>query len=123
MAVVARAATVSGRVIDGNGKPQTGKRVGVQLHSGPIHSSSAHLVLVVLTDEQGKFRYEGAPVGSEGEFSMTHMKDGRGTGARTVIEFGVHDANPIEVPDLVVPPAGSAGEAAPQQAADGKVNP
>jgi hypothetical protein len=108
--VVARTGTVSGRVIDSSGKPLAKQRVRVQLARGPFARSPAHFdVSVLLTDDQGRFTYNDAPVGSTGEFEVFHeRKDARlvaleRRGPRTVVPFVVVDLNPVQVPDLVIP--------------------
>ncbi len=103
--VIASAAQISGRVMDTNGKPQAKRRLGFKLNSGSDYSQSAHLVVGLMTDDMGRFVYKGAPVGSDGEILVPHLKDGRPTGVRTTVGFNVQDAQAIELPDLVIPPA------------------
>ena len=108
--VVAKTGAVTGRVIDSNGKPLAKQRVRVQLASGPYATSPAHFaVSVLMTDDQGRFTYNDAPVGSTGEFEAFHEKIGamrvalERRGPRTVVPFEVVDHDPVQVPDLVIP--------------------
>jgi hypothetical protein len=103
--VVSPAATVKGRVVDTEGKPQARIWVHVQLDFGPLGSQSAHYRLRALTDNEGRFTFAGYPVGTEGEVAALHMKDGRPTGARTVVSFQVPILEPVELTDLIVPPS------------------
>jgi len=108
--VVTPTATVTGRIIDSNGKPRAKQRVRVELAKGPYSVSPAHFaVSSVVTDDQGRFTYRDAPVGSAGELAAFHQKDGPDImpfevrGPRTVVAFEIRDLEPVEVPDLVVP--------------------
>ena len=105
--ILSRSATVTGRVIDTNGKPQAWHRVGIRLANGPLHATSARFDINLRADEHGQFTFKGVPVRSEGELSAPHQDHrdsvGRTTKARTVIAFAVSDLEPVEVPDLVVP--------------------
>jgi len=85
---------------------------GIILREGQVQGGLRPRPAWLITDEQGRFRYSGAPVGSEGELSVLHRADNF-LGARTAISFKVLDLNPVEVPDLVVPPSEPAKEAAP----------
>ncbi|WP_406697876.1 M56 family metallopeptidase [Singulisphaera sp. Ch08] len=107
---VAPAARISGRVVDTDGKPQARKRVVVLLNFDSDFARSHRYEEVARTDEQGRFSYQGVPAGTRGEVSAFHEKDGRTTGARTVVPFRVDEPDQVEVPDLVVPPSGPANE-------------
>ena len=62
-----------------------------------------------MTDEEGRFTYQDAPVGSTGEIEAFHeaakpTSVGFGNrGPRTVVSFEVRDVDPIQLPDIVVP--------------------
>jgi len=108
--VVSQTGTVTGRVIDSNGKPWAKQRIRVELAKGPYSVSTAHFaVSALMTDDQGRFTYKDGPVGSAGEFSAFHQKDGptivpfQNRGPRTVVAFEIRDLEPVDVPDLVVP--------------------
>ncbi len=107
--VISKAASVTGRVIDTQGKPRARSRVGVRL--SPARDASSRFGFTIMCDEQGHFSLRWAPAGSEGELSAPHLKDanGRLTRARTVMPFDVDDLEPVEVPDLVVPAEKAAG--------------
>ena len=101
--IISKAATITGRIVDTDGKPRARNRVGIWL--GPLDDYSSRLGVSFLCDEQGRFTFRGAPPRSHGEISAPHDRDGRGrtTRSRTVAPFEVPDLDPIEVPDLVVP--------------------
>ncbi len=107
--VVSPTGTVKGRVVDSSGKPRAKQRLRVQVARGAYASSPHFAVSAVVTDEEGRFTYRDAPVGSTGEFEAFHepvirTSDGFDSrGPRTVVSFQVRDVDPIEVPDLVVP--------------------
>ena len=62
-----------------------------------------------MTDDEGRFTYSDAPVGSTGEieaFHETRTPPNEGfdrRGPRTVVAFEVRDLDSLEVRDLVVP--------------------
>ncbi len=64
-----------------------------------------------MTDDQGRFTYRDAPVGSSGEIAAYHQRDipplltSLARGPRSVVTFEVRDLDPIQVPDLIVPAA------------------
>ena len=101
--IVSKAATITGRVIDTDGKPRARNRVGIRL--SPIDDYSTRFGVSFLCDEQGRFTFKGAPARSQGEVSAPHDRDGRGrtTRARTVMPFEVTDVDTVEIPDLIVP--------------------
>ena len=108
--VLSRTATITGRVIDSNGQPWARQRVRVELAHGNYEFAPAHFaVSAVMTDDQGRFTYQDAPVGSSGEISAYHRKDNpplltsQARGPRSVVSFEVRDLDPIQMPDLVVP--------------------
>jgi beta-lactamase regulating signal transducer with metallopeptidase domain/protocatechuate 3,4-dioxygenase beta subunit len=102
--VLSPTATVTGRVIDSNGKPRAGQRVGVRLASGSARRFEFP-VSAVVTDHQGRFTYKDAPPGSTGEFVVTHEREDLfASGPHTVVPFEVRDPDPIQVADLIVPP-------------------
>ena len=107
--VVSPTATVSGRVVDTSGKPRARQRLRVQVARAPYASSPHFAVSAVVTDEDGRFTYRDAPVGSTGELEAFHepltaTNEGfERRGPRTVVPFEVRDLDPIAVPDLVVP--------------------
>jgi RNA polymerase sigma factor (sigma-70 family) len=98
------AATITGRVVDTNGKVQAGRDVGFRLDTGRDEARSGHWSMRTRTDDQGRFTFKGAPVGSGGTFRVAHQVEHPVDGAETVVSFHVMDAQPIELPDLVVPP-------------------
>ncbi len=101
--VLSPTATVTGRVIDSNGKPRARQQVGVRLSSGSA-SRFDFMVSAVTTDDQGRFTYKDAPPGSTGELLVSHQKAVRpNAGPHTVVPFEVRDLDPIQLPDLVVP--------------------
>ena len=108
--VVSRTGTVTGRVMDSNGKPWARQRIRVELAKGPYSRLTAHFAVpsALMTDDQGRFTYRDGPVGSTGELSAFHQKDDPlnmpfQRGPRTVVEFEIRDLEPVEVPDLVIP--------------------
>ena len=101
--VLSPTATVTGRVIDSNGKPRGGQQVGVRLSSGSARRFDFP-VSAVMTDDQGRFTYKDAPPGSMGEFLVSHQKETLpNQGPHTAVPFEVRDVDPIKLPDLVVP--------------------
>ena len=110
--VVAPAAKVTGRVVESSGKPQANRRVMVQLDFGSDPSKSAHYQMGVYTNEQGRFVFPYFPVGTQGEFAVSHETDGRPNGARTAVRFQVPTLETVELTDLIVP-AFRGGEPAP----------
>jgi hypothetical protein len=101
--VVSKAPAITGRVIDSNGTPQPARSVGVRIDSGPRFGSAGHLGTLTRTDDQGRFILRLAPVGSEGELSVFHAENPTAATPRTVVRFTVSDADPVVIPDLVVP--------------------
>ncbi len=101
--VISKAAKITGRIIDTDGKPQARHRVGIRL--SPRDDSVTRFGISFMCDDQGRFTFKCAPVASEGELSAPHVKDasGRLTRARTVMPFEVDGLDTVEVPDLVVP--------------------
>ncbi len=103
--IVSQTTTVSGRVIDSDGKPLPRQRVGVALASGRLFFlKSLYFRFGINTDERGGFMVKGAPVGSVGELSVFHRRDVASTTPRTAVKFEIPDLAPVEVPDLIVPP-------------------
>jgi len=103
--VVSRATTVSGRVVDSNGKPLARQMVGIALASGrDDFLKSFHFGFGITTDEKGRFTVNGATVGSVGEISVYHGKVAGLATPRTAVRFEVPDLEPVHVPDLVIPP-------------------
>ena len=79
--IVSKAATVTGRVIDTDGKPRARNRVGIWL--APIDDYSTRFGVSFLCDEQGRFTFKAAPPRSHGELSAPHDRDGRGRTTRS----------------------------------------
>jgi hypothetical protein len=104
-AYVAEAARVTGRVVDAQGHPRPGWRVQVRLDSGPDYASAGHVFRQLRTDDQGRYTFAGAVVGARGEVSTPHQADEWAGGPVSVMRFDVPDPSPVEVPDLIVPPA------------------
>lgn len=100
--VIAKAGRISGRVVDGNGKPQPSIGVGFDLASGSDYAKSAHFTAAHLLDEQGRFTMS-VPVGTHGELTAAHRRNGKPTGAVTMLRFQVEDAEPVTLTDLIVP--------------------
>jgi beta-lactamase regulating signal transducer with metallopeptidase domain len=101
--VLSPTATVTGRVIDSNGKPRANQRVGVRLASGSARRFEFP-VSAVVTDEQGRFTYRDAPAGSTGEIVVAHQREDLFVnGPRTVVSFEVRDLDPVQVSDVIVP--------------------
>ena len=108
--VVSPTATITGRIIDSNGQPWARQRVRVELAHGTYEFAPAHFaVSAVMTDDQGRYTYRDAPLGSSGEIAAYHRRDNpplltsQARGPRSVVAFEVRDLDPIQVPDLVVP--------------------
>ena len=100
--IVSKAATITGRVIDTDGKPRARNRIGIRL--SPFDDYSTRFGVNFICDDQGRFTFKGAPARSQGEMSAPHDRDGRGrTTRRTVTPFEVLDADTVEIPDLIVP--------------------
>ena len=101
--LVSKAASVTGRVVDTDGKPQAMHRIGMRL--SPLNDQVSRFGIAFRCDDQGRFTFKCAPLASEGELSAPHLKDssGRATYARTVMPFEVGGPETVEVPDLVVP--------------------
>jgi beta-lactamase regulating signal transducer with metallopeptidase domain len=108
--LVSQTGTVTGRVVDSNGKARANQRIGVRLTNGKSRHYEFNASSVV-TDEQGRFTYKDGPVGSAGEFVAYHRNDpttigpliDRGARARTVVQFEIRDLDPVQIADLVVP--------------------
>ena len=101
--LVSKAASITGRVIDTDGKPRARNRIGIRL--SPYDDYSTQFGVSFICDDDGRFTFKGAPAKSQGEVSASHDRDGRGrtTRARTVTPFEVTDADALEIPDLIVP--------------------
>ena len=111
--ILAPAVKVSGRVVDTSGRPWANRWVEVKQDFGSDPAESAHWRFRTRTDEQGRFSLAGVPVGTGGEFSAYHEKDGRPTPVHTTVPFRAPTLEPVEVPDLVIPapePAKPAGQ-------------
>jgi beta-lactamase regulating signal transducer with metallopeptidase domain len=106
--VVSRAPTLTGRVIDSNGTPQVARHVSWRIDSGPRFGTAGHFGSLTKTDEQGRFTLRIAPIGSQGELSVFHDKNPTSTTPRTVVRFEVPDADPVVIPDLIVPASNTA---------------
>ena len=102
--VLSPTGTVTGRVIDSNGKPRARQRVGVRLASGSArrlefrrlrrHDRRAGPVYL-----QGCSRRD-----RRGRFVVAHQRAGLfANGPRTVVSFEVRDLDPIQVSDVIVP--------------------
>jgi hypothetical protein len=107
--VVSRTGTIKGRVVSSDGNPRAKQRLRVQVARGTYASSPHFAVTAVMTDDEGRFTYQDAPVGSTGEIEAFHEATkstsvGFGNrGPRTVVSFEVRDVDPIQLPDIVVP--------------------
>ncbi len=101
--LISKSASLSGRIVDTDGKPQAKHRVGIRLR--PRQDYVSQFLIVFQCDQEGRFAFKCAPIASEGELSAPHSKDssGRATYARTVMPFEVDGLETVEVPDLVVP--------------------
>ena len=101
--LISKAARITGRIVDTNGKPQGMHRVGMRL--SPLHDYENHFGISFRCDDQGRFVFPCVPLASEGELSAPHLTDsnGRATYARTVMRFEVDGPETVEVPDLVIP--------------------
>ena len=114
-ATVTPASKVSGRVVDRSGKPRAGYQVQVKLETGPDFLTSGRVFRHVRTDDQGRYALDGAVVGAFGEASVTAEDFPRSLGAN-VQRFEIRGEDPVEVPDLTIPP-GSMKETGPAPAA------
>lgn len=102
--VVAPATTLSGRVVDSDGKPVAGHMVGVAFaRDGGDFLKSLHHAFRIDTDEQGRFVVKGVPVGAVGDITVYHRSDAISEPPRTAARFEALDLAPVEIPDLVVP--------------------
>jgi hypothetical protein len=108
--VIARAAEIRGRLVDTDGRPQARRQVWIHMEfvrlldrSRPA-AAPPRYVEIIRTDEQGSFTFRGVPAESQGEVLASHEKDGRATGARTVVSYQVDEPEQVEIPSLVVPP-------------------
>ena len=105
--VISKAASVSGRVVDADGRPQRRHRVTVmvRLTADPLDLGIDRVDINLVCDDQGGFNFRGAPAGCEGEVSASHDEDAgfRGSRARSVLAFDVAELAPVELPDLVIP--------------------
>jgi hypothetical protein len=108
--VIARAAEIRGRLLDTVGRPQARRQVWIRMEFARLLDRSRgaatppRYVQIIRTDEQGRFTFRGVPAESQGEILASHERDGRATGARTVVSYQVDEPEQVEVPDLVVPP-------------------
>jgi hypothetical protein len=108
--VIARAAEIRGQLLDTDGKPQARRQVWIQMEFARLLDRSRRAaappryVEIIRTDEQGSFTFRGVPAESQGEVLASHEKDGRATGARTVVSYQVDEPEQVEIPSLVVPP-------------------
>jgi beta-lactamase regulating signal transducer with metallopeptidase domain/protocatechuate 3,4-dioxygenase beta subunit len=106
---VSRTATITGRVVTSDGKPHAKQRIRVQVARDQYAASPRFAVWGIVTDEEGRFTFEDAPVRSVGEIEAFHgLTDPTRLGfdssrARTVVPFEVHDVDPIQLPDIVLP--------------------
>jgi hypothetical protein len=103
--VVSKAPTITGRVIDSAGKPQSARYVGVRIDTGPdvVRAGRRHGTLT--TDEQGRYELSAVSVGSFVELSVSHQRDPAPNAPATVVRLEVVDTDPVVIPDLIVPAA------------------
>ena len=107
--VITRAAEIRGQLVDTDGRPQARRNVGIQMEfvrqsdGSRRFAAPARYRVFSKTDERGSFTFRGVPAESRGEVSANHERDGRATGARTVVAFQVYEPEQVEIPDLVVP--------------------
>jgi hypothetical protein len=109
--VIARSAEIRGQLVDTAGRPQARRYVGIDMEfvrpSEGLRrgAAPARYREFVRTDDQGRFTFRGVPAESQGEVFAIHERDGRATGARTVVSFQVDEPEQVEIKDLVVPPS------------------
>ena len=103
--VISKAPTITGRVIDSDGRPQAAWIVEWRIDTDSRFGDAGHMASITKTDEQGRFKLRMAPVGSQGEFTVYHQRKPTATTPRTVAWFRVTDPDPdpIMIPDLVIP--------------------
>jgi hypothetical protein len=102
--VVAKTPRISGRVVDSNGNALPHHRATTyEIYSGTDPARSGHQRFGLGTDDQGRFQILAAPVGSRVEISAFYPINRASVRPRIVTNILVRDANPIEVPDLIMP--------------------
>ena len=63
---------ITGRVVDSNGMPQAGRSLMFKINSGPDVAHSGHQDFGTGTDDQGRFKVSGAPLGAYVEVSVLY---------------------------------------------------
>ena len=102
--VVSKSPRLTGRLIDTNGMGLPLRSATFVIYSGADPARSGHQRFGLLPDEQGRFQILAAPVGSRVEILRPFYPKKPGSiTPRIVANVLVPDANPIEMPDLIVP--------------------
>ena len=104
--VLAKAPTITGRVIDSGGTPQAGRSLCGASGSiaGPgCRPFGAPGWIGTRTDDQGRFKVSTAPVGSYVEVSVPYPRSPNSATPRIVVRFEVSETDPVVIPDLIVP--------------------
>lgn len=101
--VATAAATLRGRVVDGEGRPQPGRDVRLKLDSALEHAQSGHFFLDTKTDDQGRYEFRGVVKGAIAEVWVAHNDEK--PGLLEVKKLFVAKPEVIAAPDVVVPAA------------------
>jgi beta-lactamase regulating signal transducer with metallopeptidase domain len=101
--VISKSPELTGRVVDSDGKPQAQRTVLFRIDSGPIVERSGRQTFGTHTDDQGRFRAAGAPVGSHVEVTVSYPRRPNSATPRTVVRFEVSDTGPVVISDLIIP--------------------
>jgi beta-lactamase regulating signal transducer with metallopeptidase domain/protocatechuate 3,4-dioxygenase beta subunit len=101
-ATVAPASELTGRIVDDGGRPVAGRQVQIRLDSGSDFAHSGRFFRQLKTNEQGRFRFEGAVVGATGEVSLA-IDEQLPLGSIKVERFEIRGEDAVEMPDIIIP--------------------
>ena len=97
------ASRISGKVLDVEGRPVSGRGVQLQLATGRDFLSSSRFLQRAKTDAGGRYDFRGVVVGASAEV-WVYIDDGEPFSSRLNVErVDVRSPDPIEMPDVVVP--------------------
>jgi len=103
---VAAAASVTGRVLDKDGRPLASRRVRLGVTGGPGKFELRQLAWTVHTDDKGRYTFTGLVPDSTGHIAIYQTNDVRRSKDRTqrpvILEFKVTGSEAIAIADVVV---------------------
>jgi beta-lactamase regulating signal transducer with metallopeptidase domain len=96
----AAASRISGKVVDPEGRPVSGRRVQLQIATGMDFQSSSRFSQRTMTDAGGRYDFRGVVVGARAEVFVSIDAD-TPSGRASVERLEVRSPDPIEMPDVV----------------------